>query len=401
MLSDDLLFRIVEEYGTPVYVYNQDTIEQKYADLDTSISFSPKRIYYACKANSNLALLKIFEELGSFIDVVSPGEIFLALKAGFEPERLLFTGNNLTQSEMEYAINNNILLTVDSLSQLKTYGKLNPHSDVSVRINPNLGAGHHAYVVTGGIDSKFGIYFLKIYDILDIARKYQLNIIGLHMHIGSGILEYRILLKGIESLLECASHFKNLDFIDIGGGIGISHTQKSFDLPLYGQAVTDMFQQWVKGHGEITLAVEPGRFLVAESGVLLTTVTSIKENFENTFVGVDTGFNHFMRPILYNAQHKITVLGSHFKNEKKVSICGNICENGDILAKNIVLPHVEEGNILIIHNTGAYGVSMASQYNSRVLPAEVLVHNGYPVLIRRRGRYEDFLLHQCGDCNEP
>ena len=429
-MRHELLSTIVRMYGTPVYVYDKRTIETKYCMLDSSIMYSPKKIYYACKANSNLSILKVLKELGCFADVVSAGELFLALKAGFDPSEILFTGNNLTGSEMEYAVCHNVLVTLDSLSQLETYGKINPHSDICVRINPNLGAGHHKHVITGGLQSKFGIHYTDVNRIQERADHYHLRVVGVHMHMGSGVLNPLLMLKGAASLLEVASHFDDIEFVDIGGGLGIPYGgEDPFDLNVFGTGLTALFDTWAGQHRKVTLVLEPGRFLVAESGVLLTQVTAVNRNPKYTFVGVDTGFNHFMRPVLYDAYHHIQVVkesgerksgtqkelrkiekesekkenekgseikstGKECKTLEKVTVCGNICESGDIFARNRELPPLKVGNILAIEHVGAYGFSMASQYNSRVLPAEVLVDGDTITLIRRRGTYEDLLLNQ-------
>jgi len=397
MLDNTLLTNIAETYGTPVYVYDKKKIVEQYNKFDSHITYSPKRIYYACKANSNIVILRTLKELGCSIDVVSPGELFLALKGGFKSSEILFTGNNLTYSDMKYAIKNNVLLNADSISQLEKYGKINPNSKICIRINPNLGAGHHEHVITGGLESKFGIYYTKIDKIKEKAKKYNLEIVGMHMHIGSGILKYESFLKGIEILLDVAKNFSDLDFIDIGGGLGIPYkkTDKELDLGKFGRKLSNLFERWIDSYKKrVTLVLEPGRFLVAESGILLTRITAIKQNPKYKFIGLDTGFNHLMRPILYKAYHEIQLVGDKRKKRENVSICGNICESGDIFVKNIELPELKEDDLLAIKNVGAYGYSMASQYNSRVRPPEVLVDSNKVTLIRERETFKDLLLKQ-------
>jgi diaminopimelate decarboxylase len=388
---------IAQTCGTPLYVYDKEMMVHQYFRLRDHIIYSPKKIYYACKANSNLSILKIFKDLGCGVDVVSAGELFLAMKAGFTPDQILFTGNNLAKWEMEYAAHHDILMTLDSLSQLKTYGKINPHADVCIRINPNLGAGHHKHVITGGLQSKFGIYHTKMGAVKDIAKKYHLHIVGVHQHIGSGILDSHLMLHGIASLLEVATNFSHIQFIDIGGGLGIPYhpTDAPLDTETYGRELSSLLSSWVETHGTpVTLIIEPGRFLVAQSGTLLTRVTAIKSNPKYTFVGTDTGFNHLMRPILYAAHHEISAVGSRDKNYAPVTVCGNICESGDIFAKNRDLPPLKEGDLLAIHDVGAYGFSMASLYNGRVLPPEVLLDGEELITIRRRGEFKDLLHNQ-------
>jgi diaminopimelate decarboxylase len=396
------LTEIRKTYGTPTYVYDKQVMISQYQTLAQNIQYTPSRIYYACKANTNCAILRIFNDLGCGVDCVSPGEVFLALRAGFDPSDILFTGNNLTQSEILYAISHDVLMTADSLSQLELYGQINPESDVCVRINPNLGAGHNKHVITGGLQSKFGMYHTTIDQIRSLLRKYKLHLKGVHMHIGSGILESWLLLKGVESLLEVASEFPDLEFVDIGGGLGVPYEpgEIPMDMREFGENLTDMITQWVERNHEITLILEPGRFLVAESGVLLTTVTAVKKNPKYIFVGVDTGFSHFMRPALYNAYHEIIRVDSseaeaESQETAEVTVCGNICESTDIFARNRSLPPLKEGDLLAILNAGAYGFSMASEYNSRPLPAEVLVDKTTITEIRRRGTFQDLLRNQC------
>jgi diaminopimelate decarboxylase len=396
------LTEIRKTYGTPTYVYDKQVMISQYQTLAQNIQYTPSRIYYACKANTNCAILRIFNDLGCGVDCVSPGEVFLALRAGFDPSDILFTGNNLTQSEILYAISHDVLMTADSLSQLELYGQINPESDVCVRINPNLGAGHNKHVITGGLQSKFGMYHTTIDQIRSLLRTYKLHLKGVHMHIGSGILESWLLLKGVESLLEVASEFPDLEFVDIGGGLGVPYEpgEIPMDMREFGENLTDMITQWVERNHEITLILEPGRFLVAESGVLLTTVTAVKKNPKYIFVGVDTGFSHFMRPALYNAYHEIIRVDSseaeaESQETAEVTVCGNICESTDIFARNRSLPPLKEGDLLAILNAGAYGFSMASEYNSRPLPAEVLVDKTTITEIRRRGTFQDLLRNQC------
>ncbi|MBU6998388.1 MAG: diaminopimelate decarboxylase [Theionarchaea archaeon] len=398
----DRLAEIRTAYGTPTYVYDKQVMARQYQNLAQSIRYTPLRIHYACKANTNCAILRIFRDLGCAVDCVSPGEIFLALKAGFSSSDILFTGNNLTHSEIMYAISHDVLMTADSLSQLEVYGQINPESDVCIRINPNLGAGHHKHVITGGLQSKFGIYQTDVAQITSLLNKYNLHLKGVHMHIGSGILEPVLLLKGVESLLQVAGEFPDLEFVDIGGGLGVPYEpgQVSMDLRKFGESLTDMVTRWAEHNHAVTLVLEPGRFLVAESGILLTTVTAVKENPKYTFVGVDTGFNHFMRPALYNAYHEIVkVVPSEsrreFQEHSEVTVCGDICESADIFARNRLLPPLKEGDLLAILNTGAYGFSMASEYNSRPLPAEVLVDKTTVTEIRKRGTFQDLLRNQC------
>jgi len=383
---------IADKYGTPLYVYNEDTIKRNYKNLIENIKYPKTEIYYACKANYNLTILKILKGLGAGIDAVSPWEVELSIHIGFSPSKILFTGNNVTDKEIKYVKEHNVLINIDSLSELKRYGKMYPNSKISVRINPNVGAGHHIHVITGGPNSKFGIYYNRTDEIKQIVSDYNLNIIGVHMHIGSGILEPEPFFLGIKSLLTTAKEFNKLDFIDIGGGLGIPYKpeEKPLDIKKFGQRLTEIFTSYAKEHGDISLRFELGRYLVANSGVLITRVNTVKKTPYKIFIGTDTGFNHLIRPMLYNAYHEIVVVDKMAQEKTQmVNICGNICENGDLFAKDRPMPDIEEGDLLAIMNAGAYGFSMSSNYNFRPLPAEVLVSGNEMKLIRRRETIED------------
>ncbi len=393
-MKELLLADIAEEWGTPVYVYDESTMRDRYSSVATAIPYPDVEILYACKANSNLQILELFQEMGAGLDAVSLGEVFLGLKAGFERDRILFTGNNVTNEEMDCVKQEGILINIDSVSQLVRYGRRYPSSPVSIRVNPGIGAGHHTHVVTGGSRSKFGIRAEKSEEVKRIAAERKLTIVGLHMHIGSGILTSRPILSGLEVLLDVARTFDDLKFIDIGGGIGIPYKQeeRAFDIAGFGIELSAIINSWVDANYPVTLKLELGRFLVGGAGILLTRVNTIRENGGRLLVGVDTGFNHLIRPILYAAYHEIVVLG---KSDNQVmcvvDVCGNICESGDFLAEGRCLPEVEEGDLLAITKAGAYGFSMSSNYNSRPRPAEVLVCSGKATLIRRREAPEDLL----------
>ena len=389
---------IAEKYGTPVYVYDENIIRERAEGLLRSIEWPNKEIKYACKANTNPSIMKILKEYGIGIDAVSLGEVYCALRCGFPREAILFTSNNASFTELEYAIREKILINIDSLSQLEMVGKKYTGLELCVRINPNVGAGHHQHVITGGPESKFGISYRDVEKIKEIASKYSLRIKGLHQHIGSGILETEIYLEAVEVLLDVAEAFDSLDFIDFGGGIGIPYreSEKPIDIEDLGKKITKKFADFCKKYGrEIKLCLEPGRYFVAESGFLLARVTAVKKEEKYRFVGTDTGFNHLIRPAMYGSYHRIINAGC--VNGKKVRqvVVGNICESGDVFTrdeKGIVereLPLFKEGDLVCICNAGAYGFSMASNYNSRPRPPEVLVGNGKMRLIRERETIED------------
>ncbi len=365
-----------KKFGTPLYVYEVSTIKRQYKKLVSSIAYRKLSVHYACKANTNISILKLLRRLGAKVETVSRGEIILALKAGFKPKDILYTSTSVSRDEIAFVARRKVMVNLDSLSQIKLYGEINPGSDVGIRINQGIGAGHHDHVITGGSNSKFGIPLEHMEFAQKLAKKYRLRIIRLHQHIGSNILDKKILLRAFDKLLETALNFKDLESLDFGGGFGIPYLpkEKELDVKGLGKTMVRKMKRFNKLYGkELAMILEPGRFLVAEAGVLLASVTEIKNNPVHTFVGVDTGFNHFVRPAMYGSFHRI-INASKIKGISiKAHIVGNICESGDIFGKDRVITSPKAGDILAILDTGAYGYVMASRYNSRPLPLEVLV----------------------------
>lgn len=386
--------KLIQDFGSPLYVYEEETILNRFHKLHDAISYPYKRILYAIKANSNLHIAKLLQKENCGIDAVSPGEIELALKAGFRAEDIIFTGNNMTDSEMDFAVSKGVLLNIGSLSRLEKFGQKYAGQDVCIRINPNVEAGMHEHVITAGPKSKFGINFDDIEKTKVILEKYKLNLIGVHSHIGSGILESEKFLLAMRVTLDIAKQFENLEFVDFGGGVGVPYKpgEKAMDLENFGEEVSGYFTEFCQKYGKnLTLIIEPGRFFVAESGFLLTKVNTIKKNDVRKFAGTDSGFNHLIRPAMYGSYHPMYNASNMEGEEEKIDICGNICESGDFFARDRILPKIKEGDILAIGHAGAYGFSMASNYNSRPLPAEVLVKNGEAKLIRKRQTIEDLI----------
>lgn len=385
---------LIKRFGSPLFVYDEQCIRNRARGLRQAITYPQTQLLYSCKANTNPVIMKIIREEDYGIDTVSPGEIYLSLKSGFKSDEISFTGNNSTESELHYAIKNHILINVDSLSQLEKLGKIKSGLTISLRINPDVGEGHHEHVITGGPDSKFGIWVHQLNKAKEIARKYRLKIIGLHHHIGSGILDSEPFLDAMEILLNIAITFQGLEFINLGGGLGVPYSpdQKPLDLLKFGQMVSEKFSRFCKHYGkQLTLILEPGRYLVCESGILLATVTAIKETPEHIFVGTDSGFNHLIRHSFYNAYHTI-INASRLKGSKQfVAVCGNICESGDMFTHGREITKFQESDIVAIFNAGAYGYSMGSQYNTRPRPAEVLVNGRNSKLIRRRETFADMI----------
>jgi diaminopimelate decarboxylase len=394
--ADDL----IKQFGSPLYVYDEEIIKNRVESLINAIPYSPLRIHYAVKANTNLHILKIFNSEGCYVDTVSPSEIEISLKAGFEPSKILFTGVNLTENDMGFAMERGVMLNIGSLFTLEQYAKNHPNTEISIRVNPDMGAGHHSHVITGGRDSKFGIFESDFSRASDIIKKYNLKLAGIHCHIGSGILEEKKFMEVMEIILRMARNFDDIDFVDFGGGVGVAYRpeQPDFDLKLFGNEASRLMENFSREYGKkVALSLEPGRFLVAEAGFLLTSVTDKKHTPKFTFVGVNSGFNHLIRPMAYGSYHHIVNASRADGKLEDVVVAGYICESGDVftrdkeqpVARPVAEPQV--GDTLAILTAGAYGYAMASQYNSRPRPAEVLVGNGKARLIRRAETIDDIL----------
>lgn len=389
-------YDLINQYGSPLYVYNEIILRQCCNDIKNLINFKNFKVNYSPKANSNVELLKIIRDEGLNIDAMSPGEIEAELRAGYSNEEILYIGNNVSKDELLYVIERNIRISVDSISQLELLGKIKPGSEVVVRFNPGSGAGHHEKVVTAGKKTKFGIEDKYISEVKNIQKKYNLKIIGINQHIGSLFLNKEPYILGVKSLLSIAENFENLSFIDFGGGFGVPYkeTDKRLDLLDLGNELTEIVTNWAQKHNpDINFKVEPGRYIVAECGILLGKVYSKKMNYGQIYIGTDLGFNILYRPVLYNAHHPIEVYrNSNIKSTKKetVKIVGNICESGDIIADDRHLEEILEEDLIGILNAGAYGYSMCSNYNNRLKPAEILIEkDGNVRVIRRKEELRD------------
>ncbi len=393
---------LIEKYGSPLYVYNETILRKRCNELKKIIDYPNLKINYSAKANTNLTILQIVHNEGLLVDAMSPGEIFLELKAGFKPEEILFISNNVSDEEMMFAIDAGILVSVDSISQLERYGKLNKGGRVVVRINPGVGAGHHEKVITGGKNTKFGVDPKLIHELKTILIQYNLKLVGLNQHIGSLFMDPEPYIEAATFLLTLAENFQELEFVDLGGGFGIPYHKETGEHPLnltdFGASLQKIIDAWVgRNDRKITIKMEPGRYIIAECGILLGKVHSIKENIEKKYIGTDIGFNVLIRPALYDAYHEIEIYSKidreTLKNET-VTIVGNICETGDIIAKDRNLPTMLEGDVLGILDSGAYGMAMSSNYNCRLRPAEVLItSSGDEVLIRTRDDFNDLINH--------
>lgn len=398
--------KLADEFDTPLYVMSESRIREKYRRLYSAFSrnYDKFRILYSAKANTNLSILKILEEMGTGVDTVSPGEVFLALEAGFPPHHIFHTGVSVRKDELEYLLRKGVMINVNSLSQLKRLLQKGRPKTLSVRVNPKLGAGHHEHVVTGGKKSKFGNYERTASKAYEIAKAAGVKRFGIHMHIGSGIMEVPPFIRAAEKLLDIAIKIHervgiNFDFVNFGGGIGIPYEpeEREFDIELFSEKLVDLFK---KKSREYTLRdpelwLEPGRYIVGEAGILLTRVNTIKVTPFRRFAGVDAGFNTLIRPSMYGSYHHILVANKLDEPPReKYDVVGPLCESGDVLARGRLLPRLSEGDLLAILNAGAYGYSMSSQYNSRPRPAEVLVKEGRYDLIRERETLQDLLKGQ-------
>ncbi len=384
-----LLKQIAAGHGTPVYVYDEATILARINEFKAHLEGIPVRLLYAMKANHCPPLLDVMRRCGLGIDAVSPGELELVLRLGFDPAHILYSANNMTDHEMRYAVEAGVTMNIGELSGLRRLGEAFGESDVCVRINPQIGAGHHAHVVTGGDRSKFGIPVEQMDRVLDVAARYDLRIVGLHQHIGSGILSTEILWNAAAVILETARRLNDLQFINVGGGLGVPYRagEAPLDLAEFRSTIVASIRKFVASHPSKSLEIrfEPGRYFTAESGVLLSRVNTIKRTGSRTFAGLDTGMGHLLRPALYDAWHTICNLSRPDGTPKTYDVVGNICESADFFARDRGVPELAEGDIVAILDTGAYGMSLSSTYNMRPLPAEVWIHtDGTPELIRRR-----------------
>jgi diaminopimelate decarboxylase len=345
----------------------------------------------------------LFSE-GAFLDAVSPGEVFTALKAGFPSYRIIFTGTSVRDDELRFLINSKVTLNIDSLSQLNRLLRMTVPEVLSVRVNPEVGAGHHSHVITAGKNSKFGLWEDDAIETYAKAKGAGVEKFGIHMHVGSGVLDVEPYLFALGKLFSITKRVHDelgvkFEFIDMGGGLGVPYRpeEKEFNLPAFADQVISLFKSKIteQGLGEPVFCLEPGRYLVSDASVLLTTVNTVKITPYKKFAGVDAGFNTLVRPAMYGSYHHILVANKLGEPEEEVyDVVGPICESGDALAKDRRLPKIEEGDLLAVLKAGAYGFSMSSQYNSRPRPAEVLVKNGKYELVRKREQLEDFLAGQ-------
>ncbi|WP_172915720.1 diaminopimelate decarboxylase [Capnocytophaga canimorsus] len=396
MKTTDLL-AISERFGNPIYVYDAHKIISQYQRLTSAFTqVKHLRINYAVKALSNISVLKLLKQLGSGLDTVSIQEVQLGLMAGFAPQQIIFTPNGVSMEEIEQAAELGVQINIDNLSVLEQFGSKHPEIPVCIRINPHVMAGGNNNISVGHIDSKFGISIHQVPLILRIVENTKMRINGIHMHTGSDILDIDVFLYASEILFEQAKHFPELEFIDFGSGFKVPYKENDIqtDIEELGKKLSKRFNAFCKSYGrELTLAFEPGKFLVSQSGYFLAKVNVVKQTTSTVFAGIDSGFNHLIRPMFYGASHHIENLSNLNGKKRFYSVVGYICET-DTFASNRQISEISEGDILCFHNAGAYCFTMSSNYNSRFRPAEVLWYNDQAHLIRKAETLEDLTRNQ-------
>jgi len=396
-MKNETLINIAKEFGSPVYVYNAAKIEAQYKRLTSAFNkVKQLKINYAVKALSNISVLKLMKKLGANLDTVSIQEVNLGLTAGFDPKHIIYTPNGVSLEEIETVAKLGVQINIDNLSILEQFGTKHSKIPVCVRINPHVMAGGNTNISVGHIDSKFGISIHQIPHILRIVKNTKMHINGIHMHTGSDILDIDVFLYASEILFETAKNFENLEFIDFGSGFKVPYKEGDIetDIEEFGEKLTARFKTFCKNYGrEITLAFEPGKFLVSEAGYFLTKVNAIKQTTSTVFAQVDSGFNHFIRPMLYGSQHEIINISNPNGKQRFYSVVGYICET-DTFATNRRIKEINERDILAFKNAGAYCFTMASNYNSRYRPVEILWYNEKAHLIRKRETFDDIIKNQ-------
>ncbi len=396
---------LAEKFGTPLYVINENLIRKRYRDLVEVLKgyYDKIRIHYAMKANSNLAVLKILKEEGAGLDCVSTGEVYLGLKAGFDPDKIIYTGNYFSNAELQDAFEQGIMINLDAISHIKRMAKIAQSAKkdlplISFRINPEFGGGHHKHTFTAGKDIKFGILEDQVVEAYELAKQAGFTRFGVHMHIGSGILDISRFEKAAEKYFSIIQLVREklgiiFEFIDFGGGLGIPYHIGEDPIPLedYAGLLMGFFKNKIKEleFGEPTFIIEPGRYLACEASQVLVQVTTMKPTTYKNFIGVDAGFNTLVRPTMYGSWHEIIPVKKTGAETIKADIVGQICESGDVLGRDREIEKPEEGDYLAILDAGAYGFSMCSEYNSRPRPAEILVNGTNSWVVRRRETLED------------
>ena len=396
-LSNQQLIKIANQFGTPVYIYQAERMEDQLKELQKAFSGCNARFFYACKSLTNINVLKLMKRFGAGLDCVSINEVRLGLKAGFEPKQILFTPNCVDFEEIEAGKQLGVNINIDNISILEQFGnKYGASYPVCIRLNPHIMAGGNFKISTGHIDSKFGISIHQIRHIERVVKSTGLHVHGLHMHTGSEIKDINVFLQGLEVMFDMARHFPQLAYIDLGSGFKVPYQKDDVrtDVKLLGKKLSESFKNYETESGKkLEIWFEPGKYLVSEAGYFVVKANVIKQTTATVFVGVNSGFNHLIRPMFYEAYHRIENITNPEGPERIYTVVGNICET-DTFAWDRKLNEVREGDYLVFYNAGAYGFEMSSNFNSRLKPAEVLVINDEPQLIRKRDEFEDLLRNQ-------
>lgn len=389
--------QLCEQYDMPLYVYDTAIMERQYMQLKNAFSGANTRIKFACKALNNINVLKFFKNIGAGLDTVSIQEVYTGIRAGFDPKNIIYTPNCVSLEEIELAVQQGVQINIDNISILEQFGhKYGSSVPVCIRINPHVMAGGNINISTGHIDSKFGISIYQMRHLERVIKSEKIRVNGLHMHTGSDILDVDVFLRAAEILFEVTDHFPDLEFIDFGSGFKVPYKPDDYstDVDDLGKRLTATFHDFCKTYGrDLELWFEPGKFLVSQSGTFLAKVNVIKQTTATVFVGIDSGLNHLIRPMFYNSYHHLVNVSNPEGTQRIYTVVGYICET-DTFGWDRKMSEVREGDIIAFQNAGAYGFTMASNYNSRFRPAEVLVHQGKSYLIRQRETMEDLLRNQ-------
>lgn len=395
-MDNQLGLSLVEKYGTPLYVYDGHIIEQQYNRLTNAFDVHDLKINYACKALNNLSILKLMKQFGAGLDTVSIQEVKLGLHAGFEPEKILYTPNCVGFDEISHAVELGVGINIDNIEMLEAFGHEFPGHPVCIRFNPHIMAGGNLNISVGHIDSKFGISIYQLPLVQRLVEALDINVNGVHMHTGSDIMDVEVFLQAADILFDSARQFPDLEFIDFGSGFKVPYKPGDIetDIEEFGQKMSEKFNNFCDDYGrDLALVFEPGKYLVSRSGYFLARVNVVKQTTSTIFAGIDSGFNHLLRPMLYNAHHEISNISNPAGKPRVYTVVGYICET-DTFGVNRRLHEVRPGDILQFDNAGAYCFTMSSNYNSRYRPAEVLLWQGEDHLIRKRESFDDLTANQ-------
>lgn len=387
------LMDLTKKYGSPLFVYDTAVIKKQYDRLMGAFTDIPVKLHYACKALTNIEVLKYIRSLGAGLDAVSIEEVALGIRAGYNPSDIFFTPNSVGVEELEEAAHKGVSVNIDNLDMLELFAQKFPDKPVCIRINPHIMAGGNLKISVGHIDSKFGISIHQLPHVLKLVESWNIKVEGIHMHTGSDILDAEVFLNAIEILLNAAKSFKDLKYIDFGSGFKVPYKKGDIETNIehLGQLISERMKAFYKEYGRtVDVVFEPGKFLVSESGILLSKVNTVKITPSTLFAGMDTGFNHLIRPMFYGSYHHIENISNPSGNPRIYNVVGYLCET-DTFAVNRRINEIRVGDVLCFHNAGAYCFSMASNYNSRLKPAEVMIHEGKDYLIRRRESFEDLI----------